>query len=257
MIGAEQNDGGTAAAVDALGLVCSLSVAAGASEVVFSLVDSGVHVSEFHREDRPNTAGCLSVGTGDWASGRVDVPGSVHDEIYEMRQRPDASSAAVSNESSSTPDRIQAMIISLSGKTLMIDAIPDAPVLLLVEDVAKMLGYLTVGSRVLRDCVSLAAEGVGSDSVIRVCARMREGMQPVNGGFGGGGFGGRGDFGQWTCTNPQCRANRCWPTKSKCFRCAHTGSGKASLSSSGLATTRAAPSGEARSGVTWCCAHHV
>ena len=44
-------------------------------------------------------------------------------------------------------------------------------------------------------------------------------MQPVNGGFGGGGFVGGGDFGQWTCTNPQCRANRCWPTKSKCFRC--------------------------------------
>ena len=107
----------------------------------------------------------------------------------------------------------------------MIDAIPDAPVLLLVEDVAKLLGlpetcfYVTVGSRVLRDCMSLAAEGVGSDSVIRVCAGVRAGMQPVNGGFRGDGFGGGGDFGQWTCTNPQCRANRCWPTKSKCFRC--------------------------------------
>ena len=33
--------------------------------------------------------------------------------------------------------------------------------------------YLTVGSRVLRDCMSLAAEGVGSNSVVRVCARMR------------------------------------------------------------------------------------
>ena len=67
--------------------------------------------------------------------------------------------------------------------------------------------------------MSLAAEGVGSDSVIRVCARMRGRMQPVNGGFRGGGFAGGGDFGQWTCTNPQCRANRCWPTKSKCFGC--------------------------------------
>ena len=67
--------------------------------------------------------------------------------------------------------------------------------------------------------MTLAAEGVGSDSVIRACARLRGGMQPVNGGFSGGGFGGGGDFGQWTCTNPQCRANRCWPTKSKCFRC--------------------------------------
>ena len=37
--------------------------------------------------------------------------------------------------------------------------------------------------------------------------------------FSGGNFGGGGDFGQWTCTNPQCRANRRWPTKTKCFRC--------------------------------------
>ena len=78
-----------------------------------------------------------------------------------------AKSAAVSNESSSTLDRIQAMLISLTGKTFMIDAILDAPVLFLVEYVAKLLGlpetcfYLTVGSRVLRDCMSLAAEGVG------------------------------------------------------------------------------------------------
>ena len=38
------------------------------------------------------------------------------------------------------------MIISLSGKTLMIDAIPDAPVLLLVEDVAKCLVCLKLAS---------------------------------------------------------------------------------------------------------------
>ena len=50
-------------------------LAACASEDVLSFVDSGVYDCEFHKEDRPNTAGCLSVGTGDWASGRV--PGSV------------------------------------------------------------------------------------------------------------------------------------------------------------------------------------
>ena len=48
LIGAEQDDGGMAAEV-----VCSLSVAAGASEVVFPLVDSGVHDSEFHRRIGP------------------------------------------------------------------------------------------------------------------------------------------------------------------------------------------------------------
>ena len=92
----------------------------------------------------------------------------------------------------------------------MIDVSPDTLALSLVEDVAQLLGltttcfYLALGSRVLRDSVSLVAEGVGSDSVIRACARLRGRMQPVNGGFRSGGFGGGGDFGQWTCTKPQC-----------------------------------------------------
>ena len=42
-----------------------------------SLVNLCVYDDELDREDMPNTAGCLSAGTGDWASGRVDVPGSV------------------------------------------------------------------------------------------------------------------------------------------------------------------------------------
>ena len=90
----------------------------------------------------------------------------------------------------------------------MLDVSPDTLVLSLVDDVAELLGlpatcfYLTLGSRVLRDSMSLAAEGVGSGSVIRTCARLRGGMQPVSGGFSGGSFGGGGDFGQWTCTNP-------------------------------------------------------
>ena len=101
----------------------------------------------------------------------------------------------------------------------MLDVSPDTLVLSLVEDVAELLGlpaacfFLSLGSRVLRGSMTLAAEGEGSDSVIRACARLRGGEQPVNGGFSGGGFG------QWTCTNPQCRANRCWPAKPKCFRC--------------------------------------
>ena len=122
MIRAEQNDCGTAAAVDALRLVCSLSVAAGASEDVLSLVDSGVHDCEFHREDRPNTAGCVSVGTGDWASGRVDVPGSVPLDVTCEAQQQSAASP-VAPESSSAPFSFQAMVISLGGKTLMLDVL--------------------------------------------------------------------------------------------------------------------------------------
>ena len=145
-VGAEGSMGTAAAA-------CLVAQTAGACafDGSASLVDFCVHDVELDREDRPNTAGCLSAGTGDWTSGRVDVPSSVLlEESYDMQQH---SAASVATESSSTPFSFQAMVISLGGKTLMFDAIPDAPVLSLVEDVAKLLGlpatcfYLTVGSK--------------------------------------------------------------------------------------------------------------
>ena len=96
---------------------------------------------------------------------------------------------------------------------------------------------------------------LGSDSVIRACARLRGGMQLVNGGFSGGGCGGGGDFEQWTCTNPQCRA---------------IGAGLLSRSASGVEPRRGMGSlkiregllillrsGETCAGVTWYCTHHV
>ena len=67
---------------------------------------------------------------------------------------------------------------------------------------------MTVGSRVLHSVSSLEEAGVNANSVVRVRAGILGGMQPAGG-----------DFGQWTCTNPQCRANKCWPTRSRCFRC--------------------------------------
>ena len=127
---------GTAAAA------CLVAQTAGACafDVSASLVELCVHDVKLDREDRPNTAACLSAGTGDWASGRVDVPGSVPlDEPYEMQQRPAASSTAT--ESSSAPFSFQAMVISLGGKTLMLDVNSDASVLSLVEDVAELLGF--------------------------------------------------------------------------------------------------------------------
>ena len=71
----------------------------------------------------------------------------------------------------------------------MIDANRDVLDVLLIEDVARLLSlpgtcfHLTVGSKVLRDTMSLATEGVGAGSVTRVCARVRGRMQPANGGL--------------------------------------------------------------------------
>ena len=76
---------GTAAAA------CLVAQTAGAYalDVSASLVNMCVHEDELDREDRPNTAGCLSAGSGDWGSGRVHVPGSVPlAEPCEMQQRP-------------------------------------------------------------------------------------------------------------------------------------------------------------------------
>ena len=249
---------GTAAAA------CLVAQTAGACafDVSASLVNLRVHEDELDREDRPNTAGCLSAGTGDWASRRVDVPGSVPLDVpYESQ--PQSAASTVAPESSSAPFSFQAMVISLGGKTLMLDVNPDALVLSLVDDVAELLGlpascfYLSLESRVLRGSMTLAAEGVGSDSVIRACARLQGSMQPGNGGFSGGGFGGGGDFGQWTCTFPQCRP---------------IGAGLLSRSASGVEPRRGMGSLKIRegllvrvgnlgqetcSGVTWYCTHHV
>ena len=159
-------DDGAEGSMGAAGAACLVAQTAGACafDGSASLVDFCVHDVELDRKDRPNTASCLSAGTRDWASGRVDVPGSVLlEESYEMQQRSAASSVATELEYSvQFPGHGD-----LSGwKTLMIVAIPDAPVLSLVEGVAKLLGlpatcfYLTVGSKVLRDYMSLAADVV-------------------------------------------------------------------------------------------------
>ena len=87
-----------------------------------------VHEDELDREDRPNTASCLSAGTGDWASGRVDVPGSVFVDVPHESQ-PQSAASTVAPESSSAPFSFQAMFISLGGKTLMLDVSPDTLVL--------------------------------------------------------------------------------------------------------------------------------
>ena len=56
-------------------------------------------------------------------------------------------------------------------------------------------------------CVD-AAGGIPVNPVFRVRARPRGGMQSAEG-----------NFGQWTCTDPQCGPTKCWPKRSRFFRC--------------------------------------
>ena len=61
---------------------------------------------------------------------------------------------------------------------------------------------------------TLVNASVDGASVFRMCARLTGGgprqPQPSHP---------RTWFGDWTCSNPTCRAPRCWPTRNQCFRC--------------------------------------
>ena len=72
--------------------------------------------------------------------------------------------------------------------------------------------YLSIGGNILQNEWTLDEAGVNVESVVRARGWVKGGMQ-FQEGIGGG------DFGQWNCTNPQCRATKCWPTKSRCYRC--------------------------------------
>ena len=108
----------------------------------------------------------------------------------------------------------QVMTISLEGKTRMVPVYSGGLVSDLHEAIAVTMGvptacfYLTVGSKILQSDWSLEEAGISMDSVVRTRGRVKGGMQFADG-----------EFGQWNCTNPQCRATKCWWTKSRCYRC--------------------------------------
>ena len=165
---------------------------------------------------------CLTVVNGVQASGRVDVPGgeALTDDYVFLGQQPAAATEATTHmkrkESWSETARIQLMIVSLTGKTRIVMVDTCTSVLTLHDVVADELGlpgtciHMTVGATVFTGVSSLEEAGVGANTVVRVRARIPGGTQPARAG---------GDFEQWTCTNPQCGANKCWPTRSRCSRC--------------------------------------
>ena len=56
------------------------AAAVAACEGLNTFVDYGVHDLVLSREDRPDIAACLSLGIGNEAPGRVDVPGGDSDD---------------------------------------------------------------------------------------------------------------------------------------------------------------------------------
>ena len=193
---------------------------------------------DFHVDEIPRAAAAVSAWDGGFVAGgvlcipggfsqsggQVDRQGSPWKSLPTGAPRQQAADAAAAYEtgmSSSTHgghSGFQAMVVSLEGKRCMIPAhswvlvseLHDAVAVSMVAPTSCF--YLSVGSKILQSGWTLEEARVSMDSVIRTRGQVN-GWMPFQLGTNGG------DFGQWNCTNPQCRARKCWPTKSRCYRC--------------------------------------
>ena len=132
-------------------------------------------------------------------TGRLDVPGddpAVQLNEYVLGQKPAAAAAAIQTQAE------ESMSIPVSGNARVVVLDADASVLVLAE-VLGLPGacfFMAVGSKVLHGDSSLEEAGVNANFCGPRQARILGGMQLA--GVAGG------DFGQWTCTNPQCAGQR-------------------------------------------------
>ena len=113
-------------------------------------------------------------------------------------------------------DSFQLMVVTLTGRTLMISVLDDWTVHDLSLRLEKDTGiprdafFLTHGPRVLVPGL-LREMALSSSSVLRMRGRVR------GGGPHGGPHGVPSIPGEWTCGN--CGATKCWPVRTRCYRC--------------------------------------
>ena len=142
-------------------------------------------------------AGSLFSGTGEQASGRVDVPGKDNQQH-----------AAAANET------ICFFVKSLGGASYVVKMEHHATVARVKQHVALKSGvpedafYLVWEGRVLRDGDTLGRLGVVRDTQLHMCSYLR----------GGVGMGRQPQIpGQLVCQS--CGMGGCWPTRQSCYRC--------------------------------------
>ena len=108
------------------------------------------------------------------------------------------------------------MVVTLTGRTLVISVHDDWTVHDLSLRLEKDTGipcdafFLTHGPKVLEPG-SLGEIALSSSSVLRMRGRVR------GGGPQGGPHGVPSIPGEWTCGN--CGASKCWPVRTRCYRC--------------------------------------
>ena len=141
--------------------------------------------------------GSLFSGTGDQASGRVDVPGKDNQQH---------AAAAIGP--------ICFFVKSLGGASYVVKMEHHATVARVKQHVALKSGvredafYLVWEGSVLRDGDTLGCLGVVLDTQLHMCSYLR----------GGVGMGRQPQIpGQWVCQS--CAMGGCWPTRQSCFRC--------------------------------------
>ena len=157
----------------------------------------GVLSCAYEGLNRHVLAGSLFSGSGEQASGRVDVTGK------DIQQQ-----AAASNETNCF------LVKSLGGASYVVKMEHHATVARVKQHVALKSGvredafYLVWEGRVLRDGDTLECLGVVRDTQLHMCSYLR----------GGVGMGRQPQIpGQWVCQS--CGMGGCWPTRQSCFRC--------------------------------------
>ena len=159
----------------------------------------------FEWEGESLLAGNSPVGTGEQATGRVDVPG----------EKQMGAAAAAAAASGCPPPQVQMenetwqiLVTSLSGRSVALQVSlcisHDCLVDLLADRTGVPAGsfYLLRNGKAWRD-----EDGLRKGDMVRMAGRLLGGARPPPVFIPG----------QWTCTS--CGMEGCWPSKMRCFRC--------------------------------------
>ena len=111
--------------------------------------------------------------------------------------------------------------------------------------VAGVMGidvYAMVGGKILNHSLSLESLGITSNCTVSFFPRLRGGSRDNV-------------PGQWTCSN--CLAERCWPVRTKCYRCGAPRHADSAPWNDKKEKVPEAPWVSCSSEITQCCAAHV
>ena len=151
-------------------------------------------------------AGNSPVGTGEQATGRVDVPGE---------KQMGAAAAAAAAASGCPPPQVQnenvtwqILVTSLSGRSVALQVSLSMDHDCLVDLLADRTGVPAGSFYLLRNGKAWWGEdGLRKGDCVRMAGRLLGGARPPPVFIPG----------QWTCTS--CGMEGCWPSKMRCFRC--------------------------------------